>query len=266
MDFEVIGPAAASPGRYGPCSCYRLCTDRAAVLLDCGPGAVTEFLRRHDLTELTAVVLSHMHADHALDAYTLSKAILAHERLDGQPPLRPRLYLPPGGAEILLDVGAAFGAVTPGPFGAPLAEAYDLIEYDPERPLEIEDLRLEFVGPTNHPAACWAIRATAGGAVLAYSADSAWDDRLVRAAEDADLFLCEATYGIGEPRHHHLTAGEAARAATLADVRHLVLTHHRLPDDESMARLRSEVQKMVPCPVDVAVAGMSWRVEVVVAA
>ncbi|HLJ58418.1 MAG TPA: MBL fold metallo-hydrolase [bacterium] len=260
MDFEVIGPAAASPGKYGPCSSYLVRSDRAAVLLDCGPGAVAEFVRRHGLSEITGVVLSHMHADHALDVYTLSKAILARQRLDGRAPIRPRLFLPPGGAEVLLDVAAAFSPITPGVWGAPFAEAYDLIEYDPARAVHIEDMTLTFVGPTNHPAPCWAIRAAAGGETLAFSADSAWDEVLVRVARDADVFLCEATYGIGDPRHIHLTAGEAARAAQAAGARRLVLTHHRLPDDEEMDRLRRYVAAIVPCPVDVAVSGLGGPV------
>ena len=66
-----------------------------------------------------------------------------------------------------------------------------------------------------------------GGRVLAYSADTAPCDALIRLAQDADLFLCEASYLDGEdnPPDLHLTGREAGEAATKAGVGRLVLTH-----------------------------------------
>jgi ribonuclease BN (tRNA processing enzyme) len=71
------------------------------------------------------------------------------------------------------------------------------------------------------------VRVEHGGKVLAYSADTAPCDALIRLAQDADLFLCEASYVDGEdnPPDLHLTGRDAGEAATKANVSRLVLTH-----------------------------------------
>ena len=51
---------------------------------------------------------------------------------------------------------------------------------------------------------------------------------LVEAAEDSDLFLCEAAYQDGRDDHFdgiHLTGGRAGAAAAEAAVKRLLLTH-----------------------------------------
>jgi len=71
------------------------------------------------------------------------------------------------------------------------------------------------------------MRITAGGRSLAYSADSAPCDELIKLAREADLFLCEASYLEGEdnPPDIHLTGKEAAEHAARADAKRLMLTH-----------------------------------------
>ena len=63
--------------------------------------------------------------------------------------------------------------------------------------------------------------------MLAYSADSAPCEALIRLAQGADAFLCEASYLDGEdnPPDLHLTGREAGEHATKAGVGRLLLTH-----------------------------------------
>jgi ribonuclease BN (tRNA processing enzyme) len=63
--------------------------------------------------------------------------------------------------------------------------------------------------------------------VLAYSGDTALCDAVLRLAQDADLFLCEASYldGVDNPPGLHLTGREAGEVATKAGVKRLLLTH-----------------------------------------
>jgi ribonuclease BN (tRNA processing enzyme) len=61
-----------------------------------------------------------------------------------------------------------------------------------------------------------------------YSSDSAGGEGLRDFARGADLFLCEATWQGDADRYPeglHLTARDAGRLATAADVDRLVLTH-----------------------------------------
>jgi ribonuclease BN (tRNA processing enzyme) len=79
----------------------------------------------------------------------------------------------------------------------------------------------------NHPIETYGVRIEHAGRVLAYSSDTAPCEALLRLAEDADLFLCEASYldGVDNPPGIHLTGGEAGEAATKAGARRLLLTH-----------------------------------------
>nr|BFE76248.1 hypothetical protein GCM10020092_095490 [Actinoplanes digitatis] len=83
------------------------------------------------------------------------------------------------------------------------------------------------VDRVNHPIETYGVRVEHNGGVLAYSSDTAPCDSLLRLAQGADLFLCEASYldGVNNPPDLHLTGGEAGEAATKADVRKLLLTH-----------------------------------------
>jgi ribonuclease BN (tRNA processing enzyme) len=71
-------------------------------------------------------------------------------------------------------------------------------------------------------------RASANGTVLAYSGDSGPSDALPKLAEDADLFVCEATLLQPNPEggtRGHLAADEAVEAFETAGAKRLLLTH-----------------------------------------
>jgi ribonuclease BN (tRNA processing enzyme) len=107
-----------------------------------------------------------------------------------------------------------------------LAEVYDMhpIERDQNFSIGPFEVALRAV---NHPVETYGMRISAGGRTLAYSADSGRCSELVGLAQDADLFLCEASYLDGEdnPPNIHLTGREAAEHAVRADVQRLLLTH-----------------------------------------
>lgn len=67
------------------------------------------------------------------------------------------------------------------------------------------------------------------GKKLAIIPDTAPHPNLVRIAQDADLLICESTYGTSEEEkaheHRHMTAQWAAQVAQRADVKKLLLTH-----------------------------------------
>src|SRR3954470_11361430 len=69
-------------------------------------------------------------------------------------------------------------------------------------------------------------RIEADGKVLAYTGDTGPCDEAVKLAEDADLFLCEATYqNDSELTFFHLSSLQAAEHAAAGGAARLVLTH-----------------------------------------
>lgn len=69
------------------------------------------------------------------------------------------------------------------------------------------------------------------GISVVYTGDTAMCSTVLEAAADADLLICEATYGENEQEelaaaHGHMTFSQAARLAAQAGVRTLWLTHY----------------------------------------
>ncbi len=67
MRLTVLGASPACQNRGGACSGYLIEQDGAAVLIDCGSGVFSRLQQHVAPASLTAVIVSHMHADHTLD-------------------------------------------------------------------------------------------------------------------------------------------------------------------------------------------------------
>jgi ribonuclease BN (tRNA processing enzyme) len=216
VKLTIVGCAGTFPGPQSACSSYLVEHDGYRLLLDAGNGSTGELQRSIGLLDLDAVMISHMHGDHFLDLVTYTYARRYHP--DGNPGCLPVH----GPSDVADHVAAAFGR--------PVKELLDAVyEFRPASgpdtlglgPFTIERERV------NHPVETYAMRITAGGRTLAYSADSGTCEELVKVAHDADLFLCEASYLEGDenPPDIHLTGREAAEHAVRAGVGKLVLTH-----------------------------------------
>lgn len=212
MKLIVLGCAGSFPGPESACSSYLVEAEGFRLLIDFGTGALSGLQRYATIRSVDAIVLSHLHADHILDA--CSYVVVRRYAPDGPYPRLP-LYGPAGTAARL---AAAYGE-------GPLDDVYDFRELRPGT-LSIGPFTLT-VDRVNHPVEMYGMRVEHGGRVLAYSADTAPCDALLRLAHGADLFLCEASYpdGAQNPPDLHLTGREAGEAATKAGVGRLVLTH-----------------------------------------
>lgn len=214
--LTIVGCAGTYPGPDSACSSYLLEHEGFRLLIDAGNGSTGALQRSCGLLDLDAVILSHLHGDHYLDLVTYTYARRYHP--DGSPG-----PLPVHGPS---DVRAHIA----GAFARPVDDLLDAV-YDfhpatgPGRvgigPFDVELARV------NHPVETYAMRLSAGGRTLTYSADTGVCDDLVKVARQADVFLCEASYLDGDPNPPdiHLTGKQAAEHATRADVGRLLLTH-----------------------------------------
>src|SRR5918997_3473544 len=125
MQLTVLGGSAASPNAGMGCAGLLVQTDRTRLALDLGPGTLQELRRHTDFRTLDAVVVSHMHVDHVLDLLALRHA-LAYNPLPAPAPMR--VWLPPGGADLLARATAPFDACDePGRF----TSTVNVAEFDP---------------------------------------------------------------------------------------------------------------------------------------
>jgi ribonuclease BN (tRNA processing enzyme) len=246
MKLTVLGCAGSFPGPDSACSAYLVEADGFRLLVDFGAGSLSALQRYASLTSIDAILLSHLHADHILDA--CNYVVVRRYAPDGPYPLLP-IYAPAGARGRL---SAAYGE-------GELDDVYQFHDLTPGR-REIGPFAVT-VDRVNHPVETYGVRLEHGGRVLAYSADSAPCDALHRLAHNADLFLCEASYLDGEenPPDLHLTGREAGEVATKAGVARLVLTH--LVDAwGSEANSVECASAAFAGPVEVARAGASYDV------
>src|SRR5918911_1703339 len=104
MRVTVLGKSPSWQDIDGACSGYLVQEEGTSVLVDCGNGVFSKMRRYLDYTEVDAVVISHLHADHFLDLVPFSYALTyapkpqpvpVHTWSGTESPARPRLYAPP---------------------------------------------------------------------------------------------------------------------------------------------------------------------------
>lgn len=214
MRLTILGCAGSFPGPESACSAYLVEAEGFRLLLDFGSGSLSALQRYAGLHAVDAILLTHLHGDHILDAVTY----VVVRRYAPEGPLPPLPVYAPGGApdrlaqaysldEGLLDDVYTFYGLQPGSF--------------PIGPFMVT------VDRVNHPVETYGVRLEHGGRSLCYSSDTAPCESLLRLAHGVDVFLCEASYldGVDNPPDLHLTGREAGEIATKAEVGRLLLTH-----------------------------------------
>ncbi|WP_030014654.1 MBL fold metallo-hydrolase [Curtobacterium sp. S6] len=252
MELKVIGCTGSFAGPDSPASCYLLTsTDGAGrtwrVLLDMGSGSLGELQKHLDLSEIDAVLISHLHPDHCVD---LAGFYIA-ARWD------PRGWK---GGQISVWAPAGMGDYLARTHSMPSADIlkdqidfHDWAEHTPVTigPFTIEPYRV--LHPIEEPYALRVTEKTADGeTVLTYSGDSDACEGLTRSAREADVFLCEAAYMEGRDdaiRGIHLTGARAGQTAHDAGARRLLLTHLPIWNDPETAL--AEARQYFAGPIDV---------------
>jgi ribonuclease BN (tRNA processing enzyme) len=105
------------------------------------------------------------------------------------------------------------------------------------------------------------LRLEVDGAVLTYTGDTGMHPALEKAAANADLFLCEASWLEEErsiPEPIHLRAREAGEIATRAGAKQLVLTHVWPHND--MKKVYDQAAAAYKGPIEIADTGKSWMI------
>lgn len=250
MRLHVLGSSGGYPVPDNPCSGYLLETGEARIWIDAGTGTMAAVQRILPLERIDALVLSHVHADHCADLFTLYVAL----RFRREGALRKPLWAP---REVWEIVPRFLDPSGNGPLK--LEEAFDF--HPLEDGCEVDILGARFrCARTAHPVETLALRAEADGRVVAYSADTGPAADLVGLARGADLFVCEACYqdaAMGAPVH--LSARQAADLARRAGVRELALTHvwPTLDPQVSLAEARDAAGEV---RVELAAAGRVFEV------
>ncbi len=222
MKLYVLGCHGPYPIAGGATSGYLICHNGENILMDCGSGVLGRLLQLTDPASVSAVLLSHLHFDHASDLLVLSYLLQVRGK-------KLTVYVPPE------DDGPMKNLLSP--------QVYEVKPYPEE--MEIAGLRITTC-PTRHPVPCRAIRLEAEGKALVYTGDSNTCENLAAFAKNADVLLCDAAFLDSEWKETlpHLSALKAAQMAKEAGVQRLLLTH--LPTTHDKKTMEDEARACFP--------------------
>lgn len=220
LRLTVLGCSTAAPHDATAAAGFLVQWGDTNLLLDIGQGVVRKMQTVFDPTDLTAIVIGHMHADHFLDLVGLRYLYPW-----GEPAADPLpVHLPPGGRECLDALSVAVSE-RHGFFDAALAA----VEYDPATELSVGDLRVRFI-QTRHYVPAWGVIVEApDGTRLAYTGDTGPSGPVEDAVRGADLLLVESALTSDrhdDPERGHLTAEEAIALSRAAGVGSALLVHY----------------------------------------
>ncbi len=219
MKITALGVSSAYPKAGGACSGWLIQQDDTYLLVDCGTGVLSNLQKIIPFQAITAIVITHFHADHFLDLVPFRFALKY-----GLPPeerSRPFLYVPPDSSKKLDEFADHFD-----PSDGFFSGVFDLQEYQPNVPFRVGSLLVETT-PVVHYTPAYAVAVCTDKKVV-FSGDTGPCEELVKFAEGADLLVCEATDSSEEVNSDfrgHLTPEEAGETARRAGVKRLVITH-----------------------------------------
>src|SRR4051794_22270541 len=195
MRLTVLGKSPSWREAAGACSGYLLEEEGTALLIDCGNGVFSKLRQFRDYTDVDAVVLSHLHADHFLDlvpyAYALTYAprqqpVPVHTWPGTDAPARPALHAPPGARETFRRVVGAWGNENL------IENAFDLREGVPGEEVGGGLVGLRFCEVPHFVQTCAVeLRSSNGGVRFVYGAGSAPNEKVAAFADGAGLLMVE---------------------------------------------------------------------------
>jgi ribonuclease BN (tRNA processing enzyme) len=244
LRLTVLGCSTAAPHPATPTAGYLVEWDDTALLLDVGQGVIRNLQKVLDPHALAAIVVGHMHADHYLDVVGLRYLYPWGERAPD--PLA--IHLPPGG-RARFDALSVAVSERNGFFDA----AFDAVEYDPDRILEVGDLRVRFV-KGRHYVPAWGVLVEApNGTRIGYTGDTGPSHSVEESMRGADLLLVEAALrdvAHDDPERGHLTPQEAIDLARSAEARSALLVHYAPDRLDELAALCAEAGSWVRPAID----------------
>jgi ribonuclease BN (tRNA processing enzyme) len=229
MRFTVLGSSGGYPVPGAACSGYLVEDGGTRLWIDAGSGTFARLLEHCSPNELSAVLISHLHADHWTDLIVgLHSLRFAFERETPLP-----VYGPAGWTETMGVVAEWAREDEP---------AFVAGELRDGETIQAGSLSVEVIGVEHtEDMDTFGFRIANTGATLAYSADSGPNGALARVAREADLFVCEAGSPGEVEMHMHLNGRQAGEIAARAGVRRLLVTHLSPGTDrgETLERARS---------------------------
>jgi len=219
LNLTILGTSAAYPGPGQACSGLLVRQMSTNILIDCGTGVLSNLQKCLELYAVSDIIITHMHADHFIDLIPYRYAL--RYGFNSSQGVRPQLYLPPGGTEMLNQVVSPFSESD-----SFFADVFEISEFNPEKTIRLDNLNVKFV-PVLHYIQSYAV-SVSNSRKIAYSSDTCLCSGLSDVAQDADILICNVGRCLEPDRESlwgHLRPSEAGTLAKEAGVKRLLVTH-----------------------------------------
>lgn len=255
--LTVIGASACAPTELGAASGYLLEVEtsegKEGILIDCGPGVIATLAKEEMLDRVTALLVSHSHADHCADL-----TVLAYRR--SFPEVLPQIPLiaPEDLTGRLPKLDEVFGIPSLDTMRTPLESQFDIQIRNPGENFELAGLQVETI-TADHPVPTMSIKFPELGFV--YTADTAYTDDLEKFAQGADFLLAECTYRAADKvdvsGHGHLDGHTVAKLGHNTGTAHLAVTH--LADPAQTDEIAEEIRTIHSGGFTMVAPGMEFK-------
>lgn len=220
MKVTVLGNNGPFPSAGGACSSYLIESKDTKILADAGSGSLSNLMKIMDPADLDCIFLSHLHWDHITDIPVLYY-YLHISRLNGREVKPISLYMPgtPTGVYEIIN-------------GFNMFKTHIIND---GQTIFIKDMTVEAAAMT-HPVETYALGFSSVGKSIVYSGDTTYNKRLPVFAEGCDLLITDSAFLENQLRETspHMSAAQAARVASEAGVKKLLLSH-QVPGTEENA-------------------------------
>lgn len=211
IQLRILGCAGGYPDAGNPTSGYLVSYGNKNILIDCGSGVLSELQKHGPISQIDAIILTHLHSDHISDIpvlkYALEMKKLHHEEIHPIPVYAPQ---------------------NPQKQRESIMGDENLVLYSIS-----EDSAVELFGAiitfrhTKHSVECYSVRIDYNGSVISYSSDTSFDPGLNEIFENADLAIMDCGSLDNDPysSRNHMSPGECYSIFLHSNIKRVVLSH-----------------------------------------
>ena len=240
LKVTVLGCSGSYANAGGACTGFLVQSPQANVWLDAGPGTLANLQDHICLSDLTAIVLSHEHADHWLELPVVYNAI--------------RHY-------VLCEPIPVYGTI--GTFSlarkmcADIEESFRCNVISDKSSTVIADQKWRW-SRTDHYVETLASRVEVGDSSMVFSADTGPEWDITQLGPNIGLLIAESTFLSHREKERilHLSARQAGMMAQHANVSQLVLSH--LAPGEEPSQHLEEASEVFAGEISIACVGKEF--------
>ena len=236
-NVTVLGCSGSYAKPGGACTGFLVQSQQASVWLDAGPGTLGNLQKHVGLEEVSAIVLTHEHADHWLELPVVYNAVRHYIKCDPIP-----VYGTRGTLELAQQMCPAMEE----------SFLWNIITDGSQE--SIGDQQWKW-SQTDHYVETMASRVDVGESSFLFTADTGPEWDISQLGETVSLAISESTFLSHKEREGilHLSARQAGAFAQRVNADHLVLSH--LAPGESEDDHALQASQVFDGPITVATAG-----------